>query len=128
MFALVGILPLLVVDYLKPQEYIPFLARYPLLYIFTFLALAGFVIDLRLGVSRLRATPQLPWVIGFYLWGLFTAAVMAPDTLLEQVLFMIQLSLYLVIAHTVQTFRSLQIVVGTLLAIGLFLAFVGVHQ
>jgi hypothetical protein len=65
----------------------------------------------------------------FLVWSLMTAAVMAPGTFVPHALKLsIVFSLYLLVGHVVQTFRMLQVVVGLLLAIGLFLAFIGVHQ
>ena len=35
--------------------------------------------DLRLRRSRPVSVPQLPWVLGFYGWALFTAAIRKPE-------------------------------------------------
>jgi len=129
MFAIPPLLALLFIDYLKPQEFIPVLASLPLLYLFTALALLGFVIDVRIGLSRLAATPQLPWVILFVVWALITVAINAPATFAARAIFLfIPVSLYLLVGHAVQSFRMLQVVIGVLLAICLFLAAIGVHQ
>ncbi len=128
MFLLPGIILVIVVDYIKPQEIFPLLRQLPLLYIAMALAILGFVVDLRLGITRLKATPHLFWVALFYIWAIITVAVKAPDTLNDAIMLMIPISLYLVIGHGVQTFRSFHVIVGVILALGIFLAAVGVHQ
>ena len=129
MFAVPGLILLILFDYFKPQEYVPFLAGVPLLYIFTALTVLGFVLDLRLGLSRLVASPQIVLGVLFLGWSLLTVAVMAPGTFVVMGMKLaIVFSLYLLVGHVIQTFRMLQVVVALLLAIGLFLAFIGVHQ
>src|SRR5512141_2792002 len=113
MFALPATLLLLVTDYIKPQEYFALLRRLPLLYLFTGLAMVGFAVDVRLEVARLRAAPQLVWVLAFSAWAMLTTAIKAPDTLATELLFFVQISLFLIFGHALQSFRSLQIVIAT---------------
>jgi O-Antigen ligase len=129
MFAIPGILLLLVFIYVRPLEFVPALRAVPLLYLFFALAIFGFAIDWRLRRTQPRATPQLPWVVAFVAWCLITLAVRAPGKIPRAAIEIgVPIVLYLVIAHGVQTFRMLEVVVGTLLALTLFLATVGVHQ
>ncbi len=129
MFSVPPLVALLIVDYLKPQEFIPALASLPFLYIFTGLAVVGFVLDVRLGLSELRSTPQLPIVAAFVVWALITALINRPGQFVPRALaVIIPISLYLLIAHSVQSYRMLQVLIGLVLAICLFLAALGVHQ
>jgi hypothetical protein len=128
-FAIPGILSLILFIYVRPQEFAPELQRLPFLYLFFALAVCGFVVDLRLRVSRPLATPQLPWVILLWIWSSLTMALQAPQTALRGMLELaIALSLYMIIAHGVQGFRGLQVVCGWLVAVVLFLSVVGIHQ
>jgi len=129
MFAAVGLLALIVVDYIRPQEYFPFLYAVPLLHLLTALALLGFVIDLRLGLSRLNPAPHLVPVVMLFAWSLAGLAVRAPGQLVTRTTaFLIPLAIYLLVAHAIQTIRMLEVVCGLLLAIGLALATIGVEQ
>lgn len=77
MFASIGLLALIVIDYLRPQEYLPALRAFPLLHIATGLAVLGLILDLRLGLSRLRPAPHLVPTILLFLWSLVGLAVRA---------------------------------------------------
>ena len=129
MYALPGLLLLVFVDYVRPQEYFLALQAVPLLYVATGLTALGIVLDLRLGISRLRAAPHLWLAILFVAWSLLTLVVRAPGELLERMpSLLIPFAVYLLVAQAVQNFKSLQVLSGLLLAIGLGLAVVGVHQ
>jgi hypothetical protein len=129
MFAVPGILALIFVDYLRPQESLPLLFGIPLLHLATGLAIAGFAIDLRLGVSKLRPAPHLVLVLLLLAWCLVTVLVRAPDQLAVRAqALLIPIAIYALVAHGVQSFRMLQAVCGLLLAIALALALIGVEQ
>ncbi|MFI5289837.1 MAG: O-antigen ligase family protein, partial [Polyangia bacterium] len=129
MFILPGVLLLLVFIYARPQEFIPVLRDAPLLYLFFALALLGLAIDLKLRKIRPIATPQLLWVGIFFGWCLISIGVRAPWDLVDQaVVIAISIVLYLLIGHGVQTFRGLKVLATALLAITLYLSFIGVQQ
>jgi hypothetical protein len=129
MFAAPGIFLVLVLDYLKPQEFIPILATLPLLYIFTGLALLGLVIDIRLRLAKIELPPQLALAIVYVVWCLATDAVTYPSILPARVMpLLIPMSLFVLVGLGVQTFRMLEVLAAFTLAICLFLAGVGVHQ
>src|SRR3954471_21405062 len=108
MFAIPGIIALVVFIYARPQEFFERLRVVPLLHIFCGLALFGMVLDLRLGHSRLRATPQLPWVALFFVWSALTVLIRAPSSALEHILSLsICVTLFVLVAHGVQSFRAL---------------------
>jgi O-antigen ligase len=129
MFALPGLVALILVEYLRPQEYFESLRGLPLLHLAAALAGIGLVVDLRLGLTRLRAAPHLLLASLFFLWCLVTLTVRAPDQLASRATtLLIPFSMYLLVAHGLQTFRALQVVAATILAICLALAALGIHQ
>jgi len=129
MFALPGIVALIFTIYVRPQEIHPDLQRLPLLYMFFALAIFGLAVDLRLRVNKFSATPQLPFVVLLFVWSLIATALNAPDTVLRTGLeFAVPVTLYVVMAHSVHTFRAFQVVTGTVVVLTILLAVVGAHQ
>ena len=129
MFAAFGILALILVDYLRPQEYLPILQGIPVLHVTTALALLGLALDLRLGVTTPTRAPHLLPTILFVLWCMITLVVRAPDQLGVRALALsTPIAIYLLLAQGIQTFRGLQVLAGLLLAIGVSLAAIGVDQ
>jgi hypothetical protein len=130
MFCLPGILATIFFIYLRPQEVFTDLARIPLLYILLGLSLFGLALDLKLRLSRPAAAPQLTLVLLYILWcGVTLVVNVTPDVAFSGIIdTMIPLVLYLIVAHGVQTFRALQTVAVLILAICLFLAYIGVDQ
>ncbi|HXK19102.1 MAG TPA: O-antigen ligase family protein [Polyangiaceae bacterium] len=129
MFAIPGIIALVVFIYARPQEFFERLRVVPLLYLFFGLAVFGLALDLRLSNSRLRATPQLPWVAAFFVWSTLTVLIQAPSSAIDHVTALaICVALYLLIAHGVQSFRTLHVVAGSVLCMVLLVCSVGAHQ
>jgi len=129
MFALPGIVALIFTIYMRPQEIHPDLQRLPLLYMFFALAIFGLAVDLRLRVNKFSATPQLPYAILLFLWSAVATGLNAPDAVLRtQLEFAVPVTLYVVMAHSVHTFRALQIVTGTVLALTIMLGAVAAQQ
>lgn len=129
MFAIPGIVALIALIYLRPQEVFEALQTVPWLYLFLGLAIFGMVIDVRLRISRLAAAPALRWSIVFYVWVLFTIAIRNLQALqADAIELAVSVTLFFVVAHGVQTFRSFQVVAASILTVCLFVAFVGVHQ
>jgi O-antigen ligase len=127
--ALPGIALLVVFIYARPQEFFELLRTIPPLYVSVGLALFGASLDLRLGNTRIRSTPLLPWVALFFVWSAFTVIIRTPSAGLAPISGLaICVALYLLIAHGVQTFRALHVVASAVLAMVLFICFVGVHQ
>jgi len=129
MFAIPGIIALVVFIYARPQEFFERLRVVPLLYIFFGLALFGIALDLRVGYSRLRATPQLPWVALFFVWSALSVLIRAPGSALEHITSLsICVTLFLLIAQGVQSFRALHVVAAAVLSMVLFVCTVGAQQ
>lgn len=129
MFAIPGITTLLFLTYVRPQEFVGGLSRLPLLYIAFGLAAWGIVIDWRRNYTRMAPTPQLIWVVAFYVWCIVTAVLSAPRAAPENAIALgTSVVLYVLIAQGVQSFRGLNTIAVTLVGLTLFVAAVGVHQ
>jgi len=127
--AIPGIVFLVGFIYARPQEFFEQLRTIPLLYVYFALALFGAALDIRLRNLRIRSTPLLPWVALLFGWSVLTVVIRNPSGALAPILGLsICVSLYLLIAHGVQTFRALHIVAGAVLAMVIFICFVGAHQ
>src|SRR5215471_7544602 len=126
MFAIPGIVLLLAFLNCRPQEFIPELKAVPLLYIFFGMAVFGWAVDLKLRRSRPLSVPQLPWVIGFYFWAIFTVAIRRPDAALSSAIDLgIPIAAFLILALMVQSFRAFSIIAVSLLVITIYLAGIG---
>lgn len=129
MFAVPGLLALIFVEYLRPQEYTAALISVPLLHIAAGLAVLGFVLDLRLGLSRPEPAPHLVLSALFFVWCLVTLVVRAPDQLVPRASALLTpVAIYALVAHGIQSFRMLEAVCALMLAICLALAALGVEQ
>jgi hypothetical protein len=129
MLAIPGIIALVVFIYARPQEFFEQLRAAPLLYIFSALVVFGIAVDLRVGNSRLRATPQLPWVLAFFVWASLGVLARAPSSALSHIISLsICVALFLFVAHGVQSFRALHVVAGSVLCMVLFVCGVGAQQ
>jgi len=129
MFALPGIVALIVLTLLRPQEFVDALEGVPLLYIAIALALIGAAVDLATGRATLRPTPITAWALGFVAWAAFTMLLVSPADLVAGLLrLLIGAALCLVIAHAVQTPASIAAVAAVMLGCALALSALGVHQ
>lgn len=129
MFAIPGIVLLLVQGYLRPQEFFVALQSIPFLYLFFALALFGLAVDLKLRHTQLIASPLLGWALAFVLWALFTVGIRLPSGIQPAATDLaIPLTYFFLLSQGVQSFRALGTVAATLVLIGLCLSAVGVHQ
>jgi hypothetical protein len=129
MLAIPGIIFIIVFIYARPQEFFERLRTVPFLYVFLGLSIFGAALDLRLGNSRIRSTPLLPWVAAFFCWCALTIIVRAPGSATSAISGLaICMTLYGLVGHGVQTFRALHAVAATVLAMVLLVCFVGAHQ
>lgn len=135
MFSLPGIVGLVLFVFVRPQEVFVALQAYPLIHIFTLLAVFGLAIDLRLRLVTPQPGPQLVWALSFFAWCLFTAAIKS-ESLLSGVggedLTVIDLAIlaawYYLTSHGVQTFRSLKALSAIAVMLAVFLSIVSIHQ
>jgi hypothetical protein len=129
MFAIPGIIGLVFLIYVRPQEFLGPFKAVPFLYLFFGLWLLGMIIDLRTGNLRWRKTPQLWLVVVFFVFASLTALVHGPTAAIKPMTTLaVCVTLYFGIAHAVQSFRALEIVSGTVLAVVLFVCAVGAEQ
>jgi hypothetical protein len=129
MFAIPGIIALVIFIYVRPQEFFEPLRALPLLYLFFGLALYGALVDVRVGNLRLRSTPQFPWVLAFLVYASCTVVIRRPSDAFGHIMGLtICVALYALVAHGVQTFRALHVVAGTVLGMVLVVCGVGAHQ
>jgi hypothetical protein len=129
MLALPGIMLLIIFIYGRPQEFDERFENLPFLYLWLGLTFLGMGADLALGKTKLKSTPHLKWGITLYFWCLFTLLVRNPGDLSANfVLISVTFTLFFVIGHSVEDFKGFQRLAGTVLAMGLFVATVAVHQ
>src|SRR5256885_11947176 len=106
MFAIPGIITLVIFIHARPQEFFERLRIVPFLYVCFLLALCGGALDLGVGNVKLRSTPQLRWVLLFFAWSAFTVLLRAPTSAALPITgLLICITLYALIAHGVQSFR-----------------------
>ncbi len=128
MFVLPGILILIALVYVRPQEFVGLLEGTPILYLAFVFAVFGLALDFRLGNSRLRAVPLFAWAIAFGVWAMFTLLLHAPGELVGSLrTVLVPLSLFALIAHGVQTFRGFHWIAALLVLLVVYLGFVGLH-
>src|SRR3569832_900327 len=128
-FAVPGIALLVIFVLARPQEFVPRRARLPFLHLFTFLAVLGYVLDVRLRRLQPIAANTRPGVVAFFVWAGLCTAVTAPATLIPLILFLIVLfALYGTVAHGIQGFRTFQTVAVVLGLTSTFIAGVCFHQ
>ncbi|MCU1279253.1 MAG: hypothetical protein JWM53_2799 [bacterium] len=113
MFAIAGIVFLLVQAYLRPQELLVPLQPLPLTALFFALTLFGLALDLKLRRSQLAAAPQLVWALALAGWLCLQPEARRP---------LVSFALFFTIAHGVQSFRALATVAVALLGIALAVA------
>lgn len=129
MFILPGILGLVFLIFVRPFEFIEVLQGIPMLYMAVGLAVFGYAVDVRLGFSDVRPTPQLFWSILFVLWCVVTGIVKAPGDLLGEALRLaVAFTLFYLVAHGVRTFRMFEVIAASVLACSLFVCVICVHQ
>ena len=130
MFVLPGLALLVWVVYMRPQDAFWWLQSVPLLQLGAGLTLVGLLIDLRRGHARLEAGPQLLLVLAFIVWGAITVLVRLPppQALPPVISVSFAIVLFVGISQGVTTFRALEGLMALVLALGLFLCVVGIHQ
>jgi O-antigen ligase len=129
MFAIPGIIGLVFLIYVRPQEFYGPLRSVPLLYVCFALWLFGLLLDLKIGNLKWQKTPQLALIVAFSLYASLTILVREPGRAVEVILgLLICVALYLTLALGVQTFRALAVVAGSVLLMVLFVCGVGTEQ
>lgn len=130
MFSAPGIAALILLIFVKPQEFVPGLEGLPLLYVMLGMATLGLLLDLRLGYARIDLPPQTPYVLAFLIWCFITYIAKVGTTGLPAVVteMAILAVIFFLLACGIQSFRAYDFVLGSLLAASLFVAVVCFHQ
>lgn len=130
MFAVPGLIGLILLIYIKPQEFLEPLQGLPLLYLMLGATVLGLVLDLRLKLARFDPPPNWPFVVAFVVWCLVTRVVVSgTDNLVGAAVdLIIPVILFFAIATGVQSFRSFNVVAASVLAASMFVAGVCFHQ
>jgi O-antigen ligase len=129
MFAIPGILALIFFVYIRPQEFAPKLQTFPFLYVCFGLAVLGYMLDLRLRLSRWRPIPQTWWILAYFGWCMATLIVRDRQALSgESVRIGVAVVLAFCIGNAIQTLRAFQWTAAVILGCALLLSVVGIHQ
>jgi hypothetical protein len=129
MFAIPGLIALLALIFIHPQDIWQRLARVPLLNYAYATAIFGFVLDLRLRLSRLYHQPLVPWALALLGWCLVTVATWHADLVATSAAFLaIPFVLFAAVAYAVQSLRGFSVLAGILLALALFFSVIAIHQ
>lgn len=129
MYALVGIIGLMISIYMRPYEWNADLSSLPFLQVCCLLALAGLGIDIATRRTRFISNPMTPFCVFLAFWCIITLGIAAPDQLASKWSpIFISLLLFVLISHGVQTVQAFTRLVLTIFALGLFVAFIGAEQ
>ena len=129
MFAIPGMLMLLVLTYIRPQQFVTQLQGVPLLHLTYITTGIGLLIDVRLRTLRLQRAPILVPAALFFLWCLITDVIRAPSAVSSAVGQVFTLTaLFMCIAFSVQSFRGFRVLATGLICIALFLSAIGIEQ
>lgn len=128
MWALAGIIGLMISIYMRPYEWNAQLSNLPFLQVCCALAVAGLCIDVGTRRTRLIGNPMTPWCIFFVVWCIITAAIADPGLVAKSSPIVISLLLFFLISHGVQTVKAFTTLVLTIFALGLFVAYIGADQ
>ncbi len=130
MFTLPGLIALLVAHCTKVHEMSTLLRALPVMPTLYLLATGGFLLDLRLGVLHAEACPQVRLVLPLWLWTLVSAGMNGGFGMVtrEINLTLSYMLIFLLVAHSLQSFRALRIMAMFLLTLTLFLGIVAFIQ
>ena len=128
MFLIPALSALFTFLYLRPQEVFEALRPVTLLGVVAVVAF-GYVLDARLGVSRLRGSPLLTVMLVLFGYAFVTILVRAPDRVGDQMILLAPpIIAFFFLSQGVQSLRALGAVAAVILALTLIVAAVGVHQ
>jgi hypothetical protein len=129
MYALVGIIGLMISIYMRPYEWNADLSSLPFLQVCCLLALMGLAIDIATRRTRFISNPLTPFCVFLTFWCIITLGIAAPDQVASKWSpIFISLLLFILISHGVQTVKAFTRLVLTIFGLGLFVAFIGAEQ
>jgi hypothetical protein len=124
MFTLPGLFALLVVIYTRTHEISSWLRPLPVMNLLYLAGCLGLLLDIRLGLVRPQACPQLRLVFPLCLWVLVSPLLTGGSFAHEATITAVAMLLFVFIAQGVQSFRALQLLAVAILSISLFLGVV----
>jgi hypothetical protein len=132
MYAIPGLIALLSFIYVRPQEIFPVLQSVPVLHLLILLTAFGWMLDVRLGFTRLRSSGLLWWGVAYFVWSGVTLAIALAQggalVMPELVMIAVSFVLFLGLSQAIQTVAGVRMVAVSLLLLSLLLAAVGLHQ
>src|SRR5690349_14093136 len=107
MYALLGIIGLMISIYMRPYEWNADLAKLPFLQVCCGLAMTGLAIDVATRRTRWLSNPLLPLCTFLALWCIVTLTIVSPSLAASRASpILISLLLYVLISHGVQTVKA----------------------
>lgn len=127
--ALPGVILLVIFIYGRPQEWDERFETLPFLYLWLALAFGGMGAEIGMGKARLKFSPHFKLSLFILFWCLLTLALFNPAELsVNAVIIGVTWILFFVVGHCTESFKGFLKLTGTILAMGLFVATVAVHQ
>ena len=124
MFTLPGLFALLTAHYTRAHEISYWLRLLPVMNVLYLVGCFGLLVDIRLGLTRAEACPQLRLVFPLWVWVLLSAALTGGSFGHEATATAVCMLLFILIAQGVPSFRALQTLAVFILALNLFLGVV----
>lgn len=129
MYAIPGLLGLIVFTYIRPQEFVPQIAGIPWINMWLLMIMGGFAIDIGTGKIRKEKTPTLFWSVVFYFWCFFTLAIRAPGEIAGKATQLTTgIGLSLVMQHAIQDMKTFKRVAVVVFVTAMFCVTVAFHQ
>jgi hypothetical protein len=128
MFTLPGLFALLAVTYTRVHEISSWLRPLPVMNLLYLVGCFGLLLDIRLGLARAEACPQLRLVFPLWLWVLLSPLLTGGAFVQEATTTAVCMLLFILIAQGVQSFRAMQVLAVVILSISLFLGVVAFVQ
>lgn len=129
MYAIPGLLGLIVFTYIRPQEFVGAIAGIPWINLWLLMIIGGFAIDWSSGRLRKEKTPLFKWSVIFYFWCFFTLLARAPGELSGRFTYLTTgIGLSLVLQHAVQEVKTFLRVVVVVFLTAMFCVTVAFHQ
>ncbi len=129
MFSIPGLVLLVGLTLVRPQEFVTLLQGTPILTVLALFTVLGMIVDLKVGLVRFRKSPVFWWALLFHAWATFTVLVRAPNNLVTAVASAVTvLIVFLGISQGLAGFRSIRLFVAFLVAVVGMIASVSLMQ
>jgi hypothetical protein len=128
MFTLPGLFALLAVTYTRAHEISSWLRTLPVMNLIYLVGCFGLLLDIRLGLVRPQACPQLRIVLPLWLWVLLSPVLTGGELAPVATTTAVCLLLFIFVAQGIQSFRALQALTVVVLGFSLFLGTVALVQ